>query len=172
MHLLIAVLALLAVPQHGPQTASPQAQDVTVPPATAHVKTTVVGLGVQVYKCAAQDGKFQWVLETPEATLFDPTTKQSVGTHSAGPTWTWSDGSSITGNVLKKQPSTDPAAIPWLLVQTHDAGTATGMLTGITYVRRSDTQAGAAPATGCDAQSQENHVRVPYQATYTFYTSN
>jgi hypothetical protein len=46
------------------------------------------------------------------------------------------------------------------------------MLTGVTYVRRSDTQAGAAPANGCDAQSQENHVRVPYQATYTFYTSN
>jgi hypothetical protein len=163
MFLSIALLALIA---------SPQMPDPTLPPANAHVKTTVVGLGVQVYICAAQNGSFQWTFEEPQATLFDPTTHQAVGTHSAGPTWTWSDGSAITGKVLQTRPSNDPANIPWLLIETHSTGAATGELAGVTLVRRSDTQAGAAPATDCDAVHQNNVVRVPYQATYTFYTAS
>lgn len=151
--------------------ASPQTPDPTLPPANAHVKITAVGLGVQVYVCAQQNGSYQWTFQEPQATLFDPTTHQPVGSHSAGPTWTWSDGSAITGKVLQTRPSSDPANIPWLLVETHSTGTATGELTGVTLVRRSDTQAGA-PPTGCDAVHQNNVVRVPYQATYTFYTTS
>ena len=79
-----------------------QPPDPTLPPANAHVKATAVGLGVQVYKCAPQDGGFQWALEMPVAKLFDPDTHQEVGTHSVGPTWTWNDGSSITGKVSAK----------------------------------------------------------------------
>jgi hypothetical protein len=149
----------------------PQAPDPTLPPADAHVKTTVVGLGVQVYRCAPQDGGYQWALEMPVATLFDPATHQAVGTHSVGPTWTWNDGSSITGNVLEKRASSDPANVPWLLVTTHSTGTAIGMLTDVTLVRRSDTQAGV-PTMACDAVHQNNEVRVPYKATYTFYTTS
>ena len=147
-----------------------QAVDPTLPPPDARVKIAAVGLGVQVYKCAPQDGSYQWVLEMPVATLFDPTTHQALGTHSAGPTWTWSDGSSITGKVLEKQPSADPANVPWLLLATHPEGTTVGMLTDVTLVRRSDTQAGV-PTMACDAEHQNNEVRVPYQATYTFYTT-
>ena len=148
-----------------------QATDPTLAPSDAHVKATVVGLGVQVYKCAQQDGALQWVLEMPVATLFDPTTHQAVGTHSVGPTGTWSDGSSITGKVLQKQPSSDPANVPWLLLSTHPASTTVGMLSDVTLVRRSDTQAGV-PTTACDAEHQTNELRVPYQATYTFYTTS
>jgi hypothetical protein len=166
MILSFALLALLSLPQ---------ATDATQPPASAHLRLTAVGLGVQVYRCkaaSATDATLQWTLEGPEATLFDPTTKQAVGTHSTGPTWTWNDGSAITGKVLQKQPSPDAASIPWLLLETQASGTATGALTGITFVRRSDTQAGAAPAKGCNAANQDNLVRVPYQATYTFYSAN
>jgi hypothetical protein len=152
--------------------ASPQTPDPTLPPANAHVRTTVVGLGVQVYRCAPQNGSYQWTFEEPEATLFDPSTHQPVGKHGAGPTWTWKDGSEITGKVLQKRPSSDPANIPWLLVETHSTGAASGTLAGVTLVRRSDTQAGSAPATGCDARHQDNVLRVPYQATYTFYTTS
>jgi hypothetical protein len=148
----------------------PQAPDPTLPPPDAHVKATAVGLGVQVYRCAPQGGGFQWALEMPVATLFDPTTRQPVGTHSVGPTWTWNDGSSITGTVLQKRASSDPINVPWLLLETHSTGTATGMLTDVTLVRRSDTQAGV-PTMACDAVHQNNEVRVPYQATYTFYTT-
>jgi hypothetical protein len=167
MLLSLALLALIT---------SPQTPDLTLPPADAHVQTTVVGLGVQVYRCAAQpgaqSGSFKWTFEAPEATLFDPSTHQPMGTHSEGPTWTWNDGSAITGKVLQTRPSSDPANIPWLLLETHSTGAAAGKLAGVTLVRRSDTQAGAAPTTDCDAQHRDNVVRVPYQATYTFYTTS
>jgi Protein of unknown function (DUF3455) len=145
--------------------------DPTLPPPDAHVKVTAIGLGVQVYKCAPQDGGFQWVLEMPLAKLFDPATHQEVGTHSVGPTWTWNDGSSITGKVLQKRAATDPLNVPWLLLETHSTGTPTGVLADVTLVRRSDTQAGVPPM-ACDAEHQNNEVRVPYQATYTFYTTS
>ena len=106
----------------------------------------------------------------PVAKLFDPTTRQEVGTHSVGPTWTWNDGSSITGKVLQKRASSDPINVAWLLLETHSIGTPTGMLADVTLVRRSDTQAGVPPM-ACDAEHQNNEVRVPYQATYTFYTT-
>jgi len=162
-----ALLALLA---------SPQTPDATLPPASAHVRYTVIGHGVQIYQCTASsdaaDATFQWTLQAPEAALFDPATKQQVGTHSVGPTWTWNDGSAITGKVLQKQSSPDTTAIPWLLLEAHASGDKTGALTGIAFVRRSDTQAGVAPATGCDAAHRDNLLRVPYQATYTFYSAN
>ncbi len=147
-----------------------QTADPTLPPPAAHIKATTVGLGVQVYKCGAQDGGYQWVLEMPVAKLFDPTTHQEVGTHSVGPTWTWNDGSSITGKVVQKRASSDPINVAWLLLETHSIGTPTGMLADVTLVRRSDTQAGVPPM-ACDAEHQNNEVRVPYQATYTFYTT-
>jgi hypothetical protein len=161
MLLPLALLTLLA---------APQTPDATQPPASAHLRYTVEAQGVQTYHCAAQTAGFQWVFDAPEATLFDTTTHQPIGNHSAGPTWTWSDGSAITGKVLQKQPSPDPAAIAWLLLEATAAGDKTGALTGIAFVRRSNTQAGAAPATGCDAQHQSTILRVPYAATYTFYS--
>jgi hypothetical protein len=151
---------------------APQTPDPTLPPAGVHVRLTAIGHGVQIYHCAANAGSFSWTYDAPEAQLFDPATHQPIGTHSAGPTWTWSDGSSIVGKVVQKQPSPDPVAIPWLLVETHASGDKTGALTGITLVRRAETQAGAAPTTGCDAQHVDNVLRVPYEATYTFYSAN
>jgi hypothetical protein len=158
-------LALIAL------VASPQTADATLPPIGAHIRYTVEAQGVQIYHCAAQAETFAWVYDAPEATLFDITTHQPIGHHSAGPTWTWSDGSAILGKVLQKQPSPDPSAIAWLLLASKDSGDKTGALTGITFVRRFNTQAGAAPATGCDAQHQSNILRVPYEATYTFYSA-
>jgi hypothetical protein len=163
MILSIALLALAALPQ---------TPDPTLPPANAHVRFTVAGHGVQNYNCSAVNGGFQWVFEEPVAGLFDPATRQQVGTHSAGPTWTWSDGSAIVGKVLQTTPSIDPGSIPWLLLETHSTGTVTGALTGVTFVRRSDTQAGKAPAAGCDANNVNVVLHVPYQATYTFYSTN
>jgi hypothetical protein len=150
---------------------TPQTPDATLPPTTVHIRYTVEAQGVQIYHCAAQDAAFAWTYDAPDATLFDTTTHQPIGHHSAGPTWTWNDGSAILGKVLQKQPSPDPLAIPWLLLETHETGDKTGALTGITFVRRSNTQAGVAPATGCDAQHQANILRVPYEATYTFYSA-
>jgi Protein of unknown function (DUF3455) len=148
-----------------------QSPDPTQPPANAHLAYTVEGRGVQIYRCTQQDSAYTWVFQSPEATLYDPATHRQTGTHAAGPTWTWNDGSSITGKVLQKSPSPDPASVPWLLLAATPANTTTGALTPIKLVRRSETHGGNAPTTGCDAQHAETTLRVPYTATYTFYTT-
>ncbi|MGA8939687.1 MAG: DUF3455 domain-containing protein [Acidobacteriaceae bacterium] len=164
------LLALILLPLL-PLLPLQQPTDATLPPTGARVKVITVGLGVQVYKCSPQNATYQWTLQMPVATLFNPETHQAVGTHSKGPTWTWNDGSAITGNVIQKQPSHDPANVAWLLVASHSTGAPAGMLSDVTLVRRSDTQAGV-PTMGCDAVHQNNLVRVPYKATYTFYTTD
>jgi hypothetical protein len=140
------------------------------PPANAHL--TVEGRGFQIYRCTQQNTTYAWVFQSPETTLFDPTTHQQMGTHSAGPTWTWKDGSAIVGKVIQTSPSTDPSAIPWLILTTTPTGTTTGALTPIKKVYRADTHGGIAPTTGCDAQHVNATVRVPYTATYYFYSAN
>src|ERR1700679_274230 len=99
-----------------------QTPDITLPPATAQVRFTADGLGTQVYACTAKDNAFAWIFQEPQADLFDHKTHQHICTHTAGPTWTWNDGSAITGKVLQTKPSADPAAIPWLLLETHSNG--------------------------------------------------
>ncbi len=145
--------------------------DATLPPATAHVRLIADGLGTQAYQCTLTGSTFAWVYKEPLSDLFDPKTHQPVGTHTAGPTWTWNDSSAITGTVLKTVPSSDANALPWLLLETHSTGTP-GALADITYVRRSDTQAGTSPTSACDAEHNGNTAKVPYKATYTFYASN
>jgi hypothetical protein len=145
---------------------SAHAQDATQPPAGAQARYTVTGKGVQIYGCTA-DGK--WVLQEPQANLVDPQTNQQVGTHSKGPIWTWSDGSILLGQVLQQKPSAD--SIPWLLLSVQSTGKQ-GALSNIAYVRRSDTQGGKVPATViCGTNNIDELLRVPYAATYTFYTA-
>jgi hypothetical protein len=163
MLLFAAALAFLLTPQNTD----------TTPPAKAQAVLTAVGHGVQIYRCTtppAETNTLQWVLQGPEADLFDQATKQPVGTHTAGPTWTWADGSSVTGKVIASDPSPDASSLPWLLLEAH-ASAVPGALAKIRFIRRTDTQAGIAPAGGCDAQHHDNTLRVPYQATYTFYTA-
>jgi hypothetical protein len=142
------------------------AQDATQPPAGAQARYTVTGKGVQIYACTAS-GK--WVLQEPQADLIDPQTRDKVGTHSKGPIWTWSDGSILLGQVLQQQPSS--TSIPWLLLSVQSTGKK-GALSNIAYVRRSDTQGGTVPASAiCGANDVDELLRVPYAATYTFYTA-
>ena len=149
----------------------PQAADVTLPPSTAHARFAVDAIGVQVYHCGLTAGAFKWTFVEPEADLFDQKTHEPVGTHTAGPTWSWKDGSAITGKVQQQAPSPDPASIPWLLLATTPAGSNTGVLSNITFVRRSDTQAGLPTTSLCDADHNDSDVKVPYRAVYTFYSA-
>ena len=45
------------------------------------------------------------------------------------------------------------------------------MLARVTYVRRSDTHGGLNPTTGCDSKHLNAVSRIPYTATYTFYSA-
>lgn len=129
------------------------------------------GQGVQIYKCMPEGKEFTWIFQAPEAKLIDLSTHKQVGTHGAGPVWTWEDGSSVTGKVLVKSPSPETASIPWLLLSATPSGERVGILSRVRFVRRSDTHGGEAPGTGCDAQHVGHSLRVPYTATYSFYSS-
>jgi FtsP/CotA-like multicopper oxidase with cupredoxin domain len=164
MRISIAIAALLLLP------GGIHAQDRTIPPdPTVSALPPVTGKGVQIYHCQQQQGAPAWVFVAPEATLY--LGAEAVGTHTAGPTWRWKDGSAVTGKLLVSQPAPDRASIPWLLLAASPAldSAPTGMLAHVTYVRRSDTHGGMMPPAGCDARHLGAVARVPYAAVYTFY---
>ncbi len=147
------------------------AQDQTMPPdPSVTALLAVSGKGVQIYRCQTQQGGTGWVFVAPEATLYAGS--EAVGTHGAGPIWRWKDGSAVTGKLLVSQPAPDRGSIPWLLLAAMPAADSKvdGTLAHVVYVRRSDTQSGSAPATGCSQASLNALARVSYTATYTFYS--
>lgn len=135
-------------------------------PATDQPLARVIGHGVQIYTCGDGD---KWVFLAPEATLLQ--NGAQVGTHGAGPRWTWKDGSAVTGKVVSTTPSADPAKnIPALeLTATPVAGT-NGFLSHVIRVSRTAAEAGVAPPEGCNAATRGERLRVPYAATYSFWT--
>ena len=126
-------------------------------------------LGTQNYICLPTDDGFQFMLFTPEATLFDSIDGKQVTTHfiSVNPnpsdggkiraTWQHSkDTSTVWGG--SAIPSTDPAfvkpdAIAWILLPM--AGVKNGpkpgdnILSVTTYIQRVHTSKGLAPVVGC-----------------------
>jgi Protein of unknown function (DUF3455) len=144
------------------------AQSPTEPPPSQHAILTVTGKGVQIYTCQ-QAAAPQWVFQAPEATLLNAA-GDTVGTHAAGPIWRSNDGSTVKGDLLQKGASPEPGAIPWLLLKASTT-TGSGVMTRVEFIRRSDTHGGIAPTTGCDAQHLTAVSRVPYTATYTFYSA-
>ncbi len=163
MHPLASSLLLLTA-----ISATGQTPDPTAPPATQRPVLTLQGRGTQVYRCEATGPTFAWTFQAPVARLFDAQDRE-VGTHGDGPTWTYQDSSSVGGKVLA-QASLDPASVPSLLLGAINPKR-TGLLTTVEYIRRSDTHGGLAPATGCDAAHENDLARIPYTATYTFYSS-
>jgi hypothetical protein len=137
-------------------------------PAGARVVLQAKGDGAQVYVCTAGNDGQKWVLKAPDAKLLDAAGK-TMGSHFAGPTWRLEDGSQVQGELMASQPAAQAGSIAWLLLRAK-AGTATGSLAEVAFIRRTETQGGAAPASGCaDAQDAGATVRVAYTATYTFY---
>jgi hypothetical protein len=145
-----------------------QAQDRTQPPASEHPVLNLHATGVQIYACQRVNKSFQWAFFAPAARLFDDSGKE-VATHGDGPVWNYQDGSSVQGVVLEKS-SPDPGSVPWLLLKAVNPQR-TGILTKVDFIRRSDTHGGIAPTAGCDADHQGEFARVPYTATYTFYSA-
>jgi hypothetical protein len=130
------------------------AQSDTKPPDGQRALLTASAKGVQIYSC--QGG--QWVFQAPQATLFDSTGKE-IGTHGAGPVWTLRDGRTVKGQVVAKSDAPAPGDIPWLLLKGEGS---------FEYIRRSETHGGVAPPGACEAGGT---VRIPYSATYTFFSS-
>jgi len=151
-------------------------------PAGATVKLHGHAVGAQIYTCTASaasnaDGgagggagttTYAWVLKAPDAKLYDSSDTQ-VGTHGAGPSWTWRDGSVANGAKVAELNAPVSDAISWLLLRvTSTSGT--GVLSDATYVQRLNTAGGRAPATGCDATTVGTDARSGYSADYYFYS--
>jgi hypothetical protein len=128
------------------------AQSDTKPPDDQRAVLTATGKGVQIYACQ----NAQWAFQAPEATLFDSAGKE-IGTHGAGPVWTFRDGRSVKGQVVARSDAPNAGDIPWLLLKGEGS---------FQYIRRSDTRAGVAPKGACEAGRT---LRVDYSAEYTFY---
>jgi|SRR5579859_5750067 len=139
------------------------------PSALADETTGVIrwhGEGTQIYDCRISSTGPAWVLRQPDATLTDADGRIR-GRHGAGPSWTATDGSRAVGRAITSIPAPRPGAIAWLVLQA-DAHDGPGTLDGVTYVLRTDTAGGVAPAVGCDRDHEGAVVAVPYQATYSF----
>src|ERR1700678_3492215 len=132
------------------------------PPAGEHLQAHAHASGKQIYTC---DGS-KWILSGPNAKLFDEAGQQ-VGSHFAGPTWQWSDGSRVTGRSIASA-TPDPESIPWLLLTaTGHAGD--GVMKNVSSIQRLRTKGGKPPANGCDASHKGVQARVSYAANYYFY---
>jgi Protein of unknown function (DUF3455) len=151
--------------------------------------------GTQNYICLPTDDGFQFMLFTPEATLFDPLDPNTqLTTHFFSPnanpvppnplelgkiraTWQHSKDTSIVwgGNAI---PSTDPNfvakdAIAWLTLPMAGVKAGPGgggILTATTFIQRVHTSGGVAPPEECTSMNDVgNKAFVPYTADYFFY---
>jgi hypothetical protein len=128
---------------------------------------TVDGKGVQIYKCAKTGDAIAWVFVAPEAKLY--VRESEVGTHGAGPMWSYGGGS-VHGKLLKSLASPEAGSVPWLLVQAV-GNSGKGLMTQVTYIRRTETHGGGPREDGCDADHLGETSQVPYTAVYTFYAA-
>lgn len=128
--------------------------------------------GVQIYECTAsqdQPPHFEWVFKAPEAELFDRSGIK-IGKHFAGPTWESIDGSKVVGEVMAKDSGPDANSIPWLLLSAKTVS-GPGTLGKTERIQRVRTVGGKAPGASCESAQEHHVVRVPYKATYYFYSS-
>ena len=108
------------------------------------------------------DGTLAWAFREPIATLLS--SGKTVGRHSAGPSWEYSDGSAVVGQVVGTAPGMVANDIPWLkLVVTSRRGT--GGLSQATTVQRINTAGGKLSGACYKSGTYES---VPYSADYVF----
>jgi hypothetical protein len=163
MRTLIAFLVFASAGMSGQN--APDVPDNLKAPAGTTLVIQANASGDQIYVC---DGS-SWTFSRPDARLFDASGKQ-IGSHFAGPTWEWSDGSRVTGKAIANS-TPDPESVPWLLLEAkgHEGN---GLLSSVTTIQRIETKGGKAPAAGCDAEHKGQEMRVHYTAIYRFYSSN
>jgi hypothetical protein len=140
-------------------------------PAGNNLAVTLKGSGLQNYECRAKAGSaggYDWTLVGPEAALRDKS-DALVGRHTPGPQWEYGDGSRVTGKLVADSPAPAAGNIPWLLLK--GTATGTGVLAGVTYVQRTNTEGGVAPSETCSAQLAGTKKSVRYSADYLFYKS-
>jgi uncharacterized protein DUF3455 len=163
MRNLIALLFAGFISASGPNL--PAVPDNLKPPVGARIVLQAQAAGDQVYNCHGAN----WVLSRPDAKLFDDSGKQ-IGSHFAGPTWEYSDGSRVTGKAVASA-TPDPESIPWLLLEAKDHQ-GNGLMAQVINIQRLSTSGGKAPASGCDSAHKGQETRSHYTAIYVFYAGS
>jgi hypothetical protein len=143
------------------------------------------GVGTQNYACQPVGplGLVDWVLFTPQATLFNDLGEQLI-THFSSPNpdeggvvvrvaWQSSqDTSSVWAKGIAFA-TVKADAIPWVkleVVGAEEGPTGGTTLSGTTFLQRVKTEGGVAPPTGCDQLNDVGRKAfVPYTADYFFY---
>jgi len=157
----LGAVTLFAAHQDGPSVDAP---------AGARPILEVKGEGVQIYACTQTAQGLKWVFKAPEAKLLDAQGKVA-GSHFAGPSWKLLNGGGVEGELMASRPSPDEGSVAWLLLRAK-GGTAVGSLSSVAFIRRSKTRGGAAVSAGCEGDADLGKLeRVPYEATYTFYSA-
>ena len=161
-------LAILAVCATAQTLAPPEVPAALRAPAGQSLYLEALATGVQIYECSKKaDSSYEWAFKAPEASLADRS-GHALGKHYAGPTWESSDGSTVLGGVMAKDPGPKPSAIPWLLL-TAKANNGTGTFAAAKSIQRLATEGGLAPTEACTGANLKQVARVPYTATYYFY---
>ena len=156
--------------------ASPTTPPTTPPPSLgffSRIKTPdtvepvlrLQGRGVQVFRCEPRGAGYSWVFRLPEADLADASGK-AVIRHGANFSFEHIDGSRLLGSVVDFDESPNPNSLRWLLFSTRSFNQ--GVLTGVTYVQRVNTNGGMPPAR-CEASQQNRLLRVDFSADFVFY---
>ncbi|MGH9845175.1 MAG: DUF3455 domain-containing protein [Blastocatellia bacterium] len=146
---------------YAPDLPSPVCDSVQAPPGN-RLAFRVYAVGVQRYRWNGAS----WDFVEPVATLFaDANHNVKVGVHYGGPTWESNNGGKVVATRLAGC-SPDPAAIPWLLLQTVSTD-GPGILNSVTYIQRVNTKGGLAPT--APGSTTGAVAEVPYTTEYYFY---
>ena len=124
------------------------------------------GKGVQVFRCERPaNGDWGWVFRLPEADLADDGGKVVVR-HGANFSFEHVDGSRLVGSVAAYDEAPSAGNLRWLLMTTRQFGQ--GTLSGVSHVQRVNTSGGMPPPR-CEANQQNQLLRVPFSADFVFY---
>ena len=152
----------------------PAMAEVSVPDAIKvpdgnNIYMTLHAKGDQIFHCVLKAGVYSWKWHAPDAKLYDTQTQAEVGSHGAGPSWVYKDGSGVIAKVLQKTDAPDKVSAPWLLLEVS-GHKGDGFLALTSYIQRINTQGGVTPSSGCDANHLGSEKRVPYLADYVFFS--
>lgn len=137
------------------------------PAADQTIKSSLQGIGVQIYMCNATATGFAWTFVAPQANLYNDEGKL-VGTHFIGPTWQGNDGSTVVA-AKAAGATVDASAVPWLLLNATSHASTEGRFSDVTSIQRLSTVGGVAPTTPCDGSNLGSIAQVRYSAQYVFY---
>ena len=140
---------------------------VTVP-AGHSLAMTRRAVGTLNYECraiAGMSGAYGWVLAATDARLLHWSGLR-VGRVYAGPTWSWRDGSQVTGKLRASSPA-GGGHLPVQLWETRPNGKP-GELSDVTFIQRLNAT-GAAPENGCNAARVGRVQSIPFEGDFAFY---